>query len=502
MDYLDAVVDVSDISGLNYTHRSGGSAVVVTSSAWTAAVYDIQAGLSCLSSSLFWITTERLQMTTFTTPLAIDKIMLYIENPSSDKQHTTGSSLYSNMLKVAMPFEPALWLILAATMVLVSMLGVWFANKDGARNKWWYKLHDKAFVDGTVYYRTTTLLNILFDSFLSSANDTFGQSVEFDSESTLSKKILNFGFSFLILVAAAGYTANLAAFLTIQGDTNGDYIRSVEDAILTNTPLCGHIALQSALMTTWPDANWVFNGAYDAMLENFDAGHCVGLIGGKGDVLADAHLMNEFCVRNLVDTNTIILEKPVAFPACKDMVAGISYWIYEAEKSGIVFNSYQDASQPQQVCPLSIYDNDAEGVNEDLRKLTPANFALPLLTVILCCMIATILQLRHETIVRYRRSTHYERDTSLKTNSLNNNEDTAILSTSFDNIFPGNNQRDQQDGDQVEDIVTPNNSETILKTLRDIQNYQKNLVELLVTQQQQQQHQHQHHHQRQHQQNE
>ena len=120
-------------------------------------------------------------------------------------------------------------------MVLVSMMGVWFANKDGTRNKWWYKLRDEAFIEGTVYYRTTTLLSIFFDSFLASANDGFGQSVEFDMASTLSKKLLNFGFSFLILVVLAAYTANLAAFLTIQGDTNGDYIRSVEEAILTNS---------------------------------------------------------------------------------------------------------------------------------------------------------------------------------------------------------------------------------------------------------------------------
>ena len=92
MDYLDAVLDVSDISGLNYTHRSGGSAVVVTSSVYTASVYDIQAGLSCLSPSLFWITTERLLMTSFTTSLAIDKIMLYIKNPSSDKNKVSSCS--------------------------------------------------------------------------------------------------------------------------------------------------------------------------------------------------------------------------------------------------------------------------------------------------------------------------------------------------------------------------------------------------------------------------
>ena len=85
-----------------------------------------------------------------------------------------------------MPFEPALWLILLTTMVLVSMMGVWFANKDGTRNKWWYKLRDEAFIEGTLYYRTTTLPNIFLDSFLASANDTFGQSVEFDMASTLS----------------------------------------------------------------------------------------------------------------------------------------------------------------------------------------------------------------------------------------------------------------------------------------------------------------------------
>lgn len=387
-------------------------------------------------------------------------------------------------------------------MVLVSMMGVWFANKDGTRNKWWYKLRDEAFIEGTLYYRTTTLLNIFLDSFLASANDTFGQSVEFDMASTLSKKLLNFGFSFLILVVAAAYTANLAAFLTIQGDTNVDYIRSVEEAILTKTPLCGHNALRSELITTWPGANWVFNeaskgSAYDGMLENFDAGNCGGLIGSKGDVLHDTSLMNKFCVRNLVDTNRIILEKPIAFPACNDIVAGISYWIYEAEKRGIAFKSYQDASQPPSVCQMSIYDNGADGVQDDLRPLTPANFALPLLTVVLCSLIATILQLRHKIIVHYRRS-HYKRDATPKTNTLRNNEDTTSLPTSFDNKFPNNNQQDQHDDDQlfvvrpvlspilVEDVVTPNNSDTILKTLRDIQNYQKNLVELLVTQQQQQ----------------
>ena len=92
MNYLDAVLEVSDISGWNYTHRSGGSSVVVTSSIWTAAVYDIQAGLSCLSSSLFWITTERLQMTSFTTPLTIDKVMLYIKNPSGEKNKVSSCS--------------------------------------------------------------------------------------------------------------------------------------------------------------------------------------------------------------------------------------------------------------------------------------------------------------------------------------------------------------------------------------------------------------------------
>ena len=273
--------------------------------------------------------------------------------------------------------------------------------------------------------------------------------------------------------------------------------------------LCGHNALRSELITTWPAANWVFNEAskgsvYDGMLENFDAGNCGGLVGGKGDLLASTPLMNKFCVRNLVDTNTILLEKPVAFPACKDIVAGISYWMYEAEKRGIVFESYQDASQPPQVCQVSIYDNDADGVQDDLRRLTIANFALPLLTVVLCCLIATILQLRHKAIV-YRRRGHFKKDSTSKTNTFRNNEDTTILPTSFDNTFPNNNQQDQHDGDQLfvvqpvlspillEDIATPNNPDTILKTLQD-------LVELLVTQQQQQQQQQQHQQQQQQQQ--
>ena len=82
IDYLNAIVGISNMGGLNFTYRSGGADVAATGSAWSAAVHDVHAGVSHLSGSSFWITSERLEKTAFTTPTSVDKIFLWVEQPT------------------------------------------------------------------------------------------------------------------------------------------------------------------------------------------------------------------------------------------------------------------------------------------------------------------------------------------------------------------------------------------------------------------------------------
>ena len=94
-------------------------------------------------------------------------------------------------------------------------------------------------------------------------------------------------------------------------------------------------------MTRWPDADWVSNegttgsSTADGLLENFDNKRCGGLVTGIDDLLMDSNKMMEFCDRNLVHTSVTVLDKLVAMPATNKIVAGISYWMFEATKKGI-----------------------------------------------------------------------------------------------------------------------------------------------------------------------
>ena len=59
IDYFNAVLNVSNIPGVLYTHRSVGSAGKGYESIWTQTVADVEAGIADFSVSSYWITSER-----------------------------------------------------------------------------------------------------------------------------------------------------------------------------------------------------------------------------------------------------------------------------------------------------------------------------------------------------------------------------------------------------------------------------------------------------------
>lgn len=71
IDYINAIVQLSngDIKNASFTHSSKASIKQHPTSAFTAAVQDVENGLVDLGVGPFWITEQRLKMTTFTVPL-------------------------------------------------------------------------------------------------------------------------------------------------------------------------------------------------------------------------------------------------------------------------------------------------------------------------------------------------------------------------------------------------------------------------------------------------
>ena len=71
IDYINSLVSISngDITGVNFTHTSRASLKRYPTSSFTAAVQDVENGLVDMAVGPFWITGQRLKMTTYTVPL-------------------------------------------------------------------------------------------------------------------------------------------------------------------------------------------------------------------------------------------------------------------------------------------------------------------------------------------------------------------------------------------------------------------------------------------------
>lgn len=195
-----------------------------------------------------------------------------------------------------------------------------------------------------------------------------------------------FGFAFLILIAVASYTANLAAFLTVTGVSN--YISSMEEAIYTNTPICAHPQLREELSSVWPAATFVMHpddGTTSGIVANFAAGKCKVVASSMLEIRQDSDYMDAFCQNDLVSTGALVLENPIAFPVNEEYGGGLSYWLFRAEKQGITLQSFIDAGVPPLVCNLRLSLSDTES---DLASLSVENFALPMILCAVCTVLS------------------------------------------------------------------------------------------------------------------
>ena len=74
-------------------------------SSWTAAVNDVALGIADIGCSLFWMTAERLEMSSVTANLLSDQFYLFVPKPKVD------DSLLTKIKQPFMPFTLGVWLV-------------------------------------------------------------------------------------------------------------------------------------------------------------------------------------------------------------------------------------------------------------------------------------------------------------------------------------------------------------------------------------------------------
>lgn len=113
-----------------------------------------------------------------------------------------------------------------------------------------------------------------------------------------------------------------------------------------------------------------------SVLEDYDAGKCAVLAIGKEDTLFDSTLMEKFCQRELVFTDSLILETPIAFPIKPEIMSGMSYWILEAEKyHSVSIENSKVKYSPHLSCNVELAQEEDLG---DYAQISVLNMILPI----------------------------------------------------------------------------------------------------------------------------
>jgi len=104
------------------------SGIVHPASSFTAAVQDIEDGLVDMAVGPFWVTSQRLQMASFSLPFSYDKTYLVIPKPG------TKDTLMDQVNKVLAPFSYGLWGLVLGVIAVAALLSVWFTDRSPSQS--------------------------------------------------------------------------------------------------------------------------------------------------------------------------------------------------------------------------------------------------------------------------------------------------------------------------------------------------------------------------------
>ena len=89
---------------------------------------------------------------------------------------------------------------------------------------------------------------------------------------------------------------------------------------------------QVELQTAFPGAHFYFHKGmkgFPGILEDYDAGKCKVMAVGYEDTSMDTSFLNSLCERDLVYTDSLLIEIPMGFPISPELNKGVSYWIHQ-----------------------------------------------------------------------------------------------------------------------------------------------------------------------------
>lgn len=361
---------------------------------YAATVERVQDGIVDMAAGVFSITEERLLLVPATIPVVVDHNFLWVKKPNVDNsiitniKHTTTSVISGD-----------LWGTLGLSIFAAAVLNMWFSfNRRNISQKelWGTTVSQERWKLASYQEKCRIVGYAFFNSFWLSWMGFLSGDVDHSSDHPSSRKILAFGLGFLFFVFTAAYTANLAAFLTLQ--EVGEFIDSVDTAIMQRKSICAITTHRGRIQASFPqaDTTFIYKDTTKEVLAAIESNECQACTLGEIIVKTDHVTIEKMCELELGTTGALVISNPYGFFAKPDLVGGLSHIFEVARNDGIDYrmfavNSYSDVHKPEHGdCSINI---DINPMQDDLVALTTIDMILPLLVLAICAVISIAFHL-------------------------------------------------------------------------------------------------------------
>ena len=394
IEYLELLRLKTPIESFEYAEKSGGAyrrmerMPHIKNSTYTSAVIEIQANLAHLAAGAYWVTSERLTFTPFTIPIYLSDFYLFeLERQEFD-------ILYS-IQKTLRPFDYQLWYVLIICIIAFGMTNVMSANARGDQADWYEKFHDIRYKTATRLKRYKIGAQTYLEGIIMGFVEYFGNASEMDQESTITHKVLVFGFGFFILILSSSYTANLASFLSAP--KVGDYVDDLHEAIKEGKKICFEEMLEESILSRYSmtdtqkknllkPINFPRETFYTNATELLQKHTCDVFLGEVIQLrFLSQEIADNFCASGVRSFGVPVLTMEWAFPVDYHYASHFSQAILDLKQQGTELSDIIEAYLPGSDCDIFIKRTGVENAQLGVNQLF-----FPFFVLMICICIGSM----------------------------------------------------------------------------------------------------------------
>ncbi|KAL1525291.1 hypothetical protein AB1Y20_020153 [Prymnesium parvum] len=403
VEFFGALLDEANRLGLNvsavHTYVSG-AARHRHANPWTAAVDDVGTGLLDVSPGELWPTPDRLKLAPFTLPYKESEFWLFVPRPDDE---SASVSAFSHLSRCFLPFTEGLWGAIIAATLCVGLLHAYLAMRvepnsgggsevnGGKERSWSRRLRSSLRTRSGGCGDGGGASEQLWTCTAQAAGELLSGGVGLDVEQIVSAggRLLYLGWGFFVLLVISSYTANLAAFLTQEGQQNG-YPSTIEELRRKGDAICLNEVMMPLATARYPGVHFVGSISEETIVnEGCRGGQCGAVLLDGADIEEAPETTGKLvCDAGLgvpPGQKLGVLHSEYAIPVRQEYVAAFSYLIRSLAERGVNVQNFELQYKARKNCTYAIVASPSSNAQP---AITLEEMSAAFVVLFVCCVLA------------------------------------------------------------------------------------------------------------------